>query len=74
MNMSKFKVQCFQLLDELGPDGLVITRRGEPIAKVTPITGECANLIGSLKGRPRDDTRGWRNQPYNGWPSGNQAA
>ena len=50
--MSKFKEQCLTLLDELGPDGLIITKRGRPIAKVMPIiTLECAGLIGSLKGR-----------------------
>ncbi len=51
MNVSKFKEQCLTLLEELGPDGLVITKRGRPIAKVMPITQECAGLIGSLKGR-----------------------
>ena len=51
MNISKFKEQSSRLLDELGPDGLVITKRGRPIAKVMPITMECASLIGSLKGR-----------------------
>ena len=66
--ISKFKEQCFKLLDELGPDGIVITKRGRPIAKVMPITLECAGFIGSLKGRlkpqgellttgPRWDTR-----------------
>ena len=31
-----FKSQCLALLDELEPDGLIITRRGKPVARVVP--------------------------------------
>ena len=48
---AKFKEQCLSLLDEVGPDGIVITKRGKPVAKLIPIRAEMADLIGSLKGR-----------------------
>jgi antitoxin (DNA-binding transcriptional repressor) of toxin-antitoxin stability system len=51
MNASKFKEQCLSLLDNLGADGIVITKRGKPVAKVIPINYGCASLIGSMKGK-----------------------
>ena len=48
---AKFKEQCLALLDEVGPDGIVITKRGRPVAKLIPIRTEMASLIGALKGR-----------------------
>ena len=48
---SQFKEQCLALLDRLGPEGIVITKRGKPVAKVIPINAGCADLIGSMKGK-----------------------
>lgn len=48
---AKFKEKCLALLDRLGPEGLVITKRGKPVAKVTPIESPSADLIGCLKGK-----------------------
>jgi prevent-host-death family protein len=48
---AKFKEQCLALLDEVDADGLVITKRGRPVAKLIPIASESASLIGSLKGK-----------------------
>ena len=48
---AKFKEQCLSILDKLGPEGLVITKHGKPLAKVIPIETESASLIGSLKGK-----------------------
>lgn len=50
---AQFKAQCLALLDELEPDGLIITRRGEPIARVVPYADEDADLVGSLQGKIR---------------------
>lgn len=57
ISASKFKEQCLALLDHLGPEGLIVTKRGKPVAKLIPISGECAELIGSMKGkiRPKGD-------------------
>lgn len=50
---AKFKAQCLALLDRVGPEGLVITKHGKPVAKLVPIATEPATLIGSLKGKLR---------------------
>jgi prevent-host-death family protein len=48
---AKFKEQCLSLLDRVDEDGIVITKRGKPVAKLIPIRAESAELIGKLKGR-----------------------
>ena len=45
---AKFKEQCLALLDDLGGDGLVITKRGKPVARRLPYERRHAELIGSL--------------------------
>jgi prevent-host-death family protein len=46
----QFKAQCLALLDQVDPDGLVITKRGKPVARLMPFASNSAELIGSLKG------------------------
>lgn len=48
---ARFKERCLALLDRLGPDGLVITKRGKPVARVLPYAQDSASLIGSLRDR-----------------------
>jgi prevent-host-death family protein len=48
---AKFKEQCLSILDRVGEEGIVITKRGKPVAKLIPIRTESAQLIGKLKGR-----------------------
>jgi len=48
---AKFKEQCLALLEEVGPEGIVITKRGKPVAKLIPLTADSASLIGSLRGK-----------------------
>ena len=48
---AKFKEQCLSLLDEVEPDGIVITKRGKPVAKLIPFASDSASLIGSLAGK-----------------------
>jgi prevent-host-death family protein len=50
---AKFKQECLAILDRLGPEGIVITQHGKPIAKLMPIQTESAALIGSLAGKIR---------------------
>ena len=45
---AKFKEQCLALLDDLGDDGLIITKRGKPVARLLPYERRHAGLIGSL--------------------------
>ena len=47
---AEFKAKCLALLDRLEPEGLVITKRGKPVARVLPIPRTPDELIGSLKG------------------------
>jgi prevent-host-death family protein len=49
ISAAKFREQCLALLDEVGPDGIVITKRGKPVAKLIPLPSDSASLIGSLK-------------------------
>ncbi len=48
---AKFKEQCLALLEQVDPDGIVITKRGKPVAKLIPLGTDSANLIGSLRGK-----------------------
>ena len=50
---AKFKEQCLGLLDQLGPEGLVVTKRGKPVARVIPYETRFAALIGSLRHKVR---------------------
>jgi prevent-host-death family protein len=46
---AQFKEQCLALLDRLTPEGLVITKHGKPVARVTPYALPSGDLIGKLK-------------------------
>jgi len=48
---AKFKEQCLAILDEVDEEGIVITKRGKPVAKLISIRAESAELIGALKGK-----------------------
>ena len=46
--------ECSSLLDELGEEGVLITRGGKTVAKLLPWKDESAGaLMGSLKGKIR---------------------
>ena len=51
VSAARFKEQCLALLDQVGPDGIIITKHGKPIAKLIPVHMDTANLIGSFKGK-----------------------
>ena len=51
MGAAKFKEQCLALLDHLDDEGLVITKRGKPVARVVPYEREFADFIGCLHGK-----------------------
>ena len=50
---SAFRDQCLALLDNLPPDGLVVTKRGKPVARVVPCSESPKPLIGCLRGKIR---------------------
>jgi prevent-host-death family protein len=49
ISAAKFKEQCLALLDRVGPEGLVITKRGRPVARLLPVQENNASLIGALR-------------------------
>jgi prevent-host-death family protein len=52
LTATEFKAKCLKLLDELEPQGIVVTKRGRPIAKIMPIrTGTFDKLYGRMKGK-----------------------
>ena len=46
---AKFKEQCLALLDDLDARGLVITKHGQPVARLIPYPKDPGSLIGSLR-------------------------
>ena len=53
LNVSEFREQCLALLEELPAEGVVITKRGRPVARLVPVRDNDGDLIGSLAGRLR---------------------
>ena len=47
ISATKFKEQCLAILGKVDQDGLVITRRGKPVAMFIPIRAASADLLGS---------------------------
>src|SRR3954452_13734886 len=50
LSVSDFREQCLQLLEGQPAEGILITKRGRVVAKVTPIPSSCSHLIGSMHG------------------------
>jgi antitoxin (DNA-binding transcriptional repressor) of toxin-antitoxin stability system len=50
LNVSEFREKCLSLLDQLPAEGVVITKRGQAIARVLPMRKDHADLIGKLAG------------------------
>jgi antitoxin (DNA-binding transcriptional repressor) of toxin-antitoxin stability system len=49
---TEFKAKCLRILDDLEPQGVIILKRGRPVAKVIPISNrQNEKLIGSMKGK-----------------------
>ena len=46
---AQFKEKCLAILDDIDPEGIVVTKHGRPVAKLIPITADSSHLIGSLK-------------------------
>ncbi len=51
ISASEFKAKCLQIFDELEAEGIVVEKRGKPIARVIPFgKADNSSLIGSMKG------------------------
>lgn len=54
MSASEFKAKCLKILDQLGPEGVTVTKRGQPVAKVTPVAPtDIAKYYGCMKGKTK---------------------
>lgn len=52
LTATEFKAKCLRLLDHLGGQGIVITKRGRAIARVTPVRPSgIARFYGCMKGK-----------------------
>jgi antitoxin (DNA-binding transcriptional repressor) of toxin-antitoxin stability system len=49
---TEFKAKCLRILDDLGPQGIIILKRGRPVAKLMPFSNRTnKELIGLMKGK-----------------------
>jgi prevent-host-death family protein len=53
MKASEFKAKCLALLDEVERtgEGVIVTKRGKPVAELRPHRSSKRNALGILKGR-----------------------
>ena len=49
---TEFKAKCLRILDDLGPQGIIILKHGRPVARLTPLSHRSnEELIGLMKGK-----------------------
>jgi prevent-host-death family protein len=52
LTATEFKAKCLKILEGLDPAGITITKRGRPIARLTPVaTVDNKKFYGCLKGK-----------------------
>jgi prevent-host-death family protein len=52
ISATEFRAKCLKILDELKSQGIVITKKGQPVAKLAPLhVVDNSKLIGSMKGK-----------------------
>jgi len=52
LSATEFKAKCLRILDRLDDRGIVITKRGHPIARVTAVSEDSSQkFYGALKGK-----------------------
>ena len=52
ISATEFKAKCLKILDDLESRMIVITKRGQPVARLTPVHRvDNSKLIGSMKGK-----------------------
>jgi prevent-host-death family protein len=56
MKAAEFKAKCLEVMDEVAATGepVVVTKRGKPVARVTPVVRKPKTLRGFLKGSVRE--------------------
>lgn len=52
IDLAEFKLHCLEVLEQLVAPGLIVTKEGRPLARITPVTAvNNEPLIGSMKGQ-----------------------
>ncbi|MEP7341888.1 MAG: type II toxin-antitoxin system prevent-host-death family antitoxin [Acidobacteriota bacterium] len=52
IDLADFKLRCLEVLEQLVAPGLIVTKEGRPLARITPVTAvNNEPLIGSMKGQ-----------------------
>jgi prevent-host-death family protein len=68
VSAGEFKARCLALMDEVRDSGgeYVITKRGEPVARLVPVAVQRPTLLGSMKGTVvvRGDIVGPLDEPW----------
>jgi len=49
VDIADFKARCLDLLEHVPPEGLIVTRHGQPIARILRYLQTAAACIGSLQ-------------------------
>lgn len=50
---AKFKEQCLSILDNVDPEGIVITKRGKAVARLVPMEDDLRDMKGKYKDKIR---------------------
>jgi prevent-host-death family protein len=52
MSAAEFKATCLEVLDRVAEtrQGVVVTKRGKPVARVVPLVDRPQQIVGALKG------------------------
>jgi antitoxin (DNA-binding transcriptional repressor) of toxin-antitoxin stability system len=50
ISVTEFKAKCLNIFDHLDSNGIIVEKRGKPVAKVMPIKDDDFELFGCLKG------------------------
>ena len=48
---SEFKAKCLNLMDNLSDEGVVVTKRGKPVARLVPYEQGFEQFIGCMEGK-----------------------
>ena len=51
INAAQFKEKCLSILDNVDPEGILITKHGKPVARLLPVATSPDTLLGCLKGK-----------------------
>ncbi len=52
IDLADFKARCLEILEQLVAPGIIVTKEGRPVARITPVVAvNNKPLIGSMKGQ-----------------------